>query len=201
MTQRAASCTVDVNCFVYTFINRPNTDFIDYIKFKDDEPKSVEAGKEPVTGKIGTTDKNGKRPIQCSTGPLSCTKIQNEDKSYDIRLYYVFDNKLREAKLAKVGPGSDLNFGWVATERPTDDKLNITSGLSTPQRAIDQTSYLSSGMTVPSKEKKEPAAPYVIFQASGQPEFINYARASGPAGKQSWDVGSLAVKLLPAQSS
>jgi hypothetical protein len=200
MTQRAASCTVDVNCFVYTFINRPNTDFIDYIKFKDDAPKDEGADKA-VTGKIGTTDKNGKRPIQCSTGPLSCTKIQNEDKSYDIRLYYVFDSKIREAKLAKVGKNSDLDFGWVALERVTDDRLNIMSGLSSAQRAVDQTSYLTSGMTVPPREKKEPAAPYAIFQASGQPDFINYARASGPAGKQSWDVGSLPVKLLPAQSS
>jgi hypothetical protein len=42
MAQRAASCTVDVGHpdgnSVFIFVNRPNTDWIDYIRFNERDP-------------------------------------------------------------------------------------------------------------------------------------------------------------------
>jgi hypothetical protein len=41
----------------------------------------------------------------------------------------------------------------------------------------------------------------VIYQASGKPEVIKFARASGAADDLRWNSGTLPVKLVPAKSS
>jgi hypothetical protein len=203
MTQRAASCTVDVDCYVYTFINRPTTKFIDFVRFFDQDPQTTGPNKA-VSGKVGIKVKGEAVPILAQSGPLSCTKFVTENKtkgtkSTDIRLYYVDNNEIREAKFVDVKPDSDLNSGWVnpPDEQP-DDKLSV---VWVPNRAIDQTSYLTSGRTVPSKGKSDPPAPYVIFQDAGKPEVIKYARVTGSAGDPRWESSTLPVKLVPAKSS
>ncbi|KAM0710294.1 hypothetical protein Q7P35_002656 [Cladosporium inversicolor] len=197
MTQRAASCTVCVGFFVYTFINRPNTDHIDYVRFFESDPATGDRKNKAVSGKIGTKD----RPISAQSGPLSCTKFWNEgDGSTDIRLYFVSNGVIREAKLADIAPDSDLKNGWVVPEGRSDDKLSIMTGLGFGARGVDQTSYLSTGRTVRDKESGEPAAPYVVFQASGEPEVINYARSWGKGDDTRWVNGTLPVKLVPAQA-
>lgn len=198
MTQRAASCTVDVDCYVYTFINRPNTSHIDFVRFFDQDPQTTGPNKA-VTGKVGTKDK----AIIAEPGPLSCTKFITEDKtkgtrSTDIRLYYVQGMEIKEAKFVNVKPDSDLKTGWVNIDESTDDRLSF---MLMPDRAVDQTSYLTTGRTVPPKGTSDPPAPYVIYQASGKPEVIKFARASGAADDLRWNSGTLPVKLVPAKSS
>ncbi|GAB7331892.1 hypothetical protein MBLNU13_g03824t2 [Cladosporium sp. NU13] len=193
MTQRAASCTVDVGSYVYTFINRPRTDHIDYVRFSEKDPQTGGPDKA-VTGKVGTS---GGTPLVVQSGPLSCTKFFNrQDSTTDIRLYFVSNSEIREAKLADVGPGSDLDGGWVVPKGKTDDRFSIMTGLVSSGREVDQTSYLTSGRTAP-KDSSEPPAPYVVFQAPGETEVINYARASGTGDSTRWNSGSLPVKLVP----
>jgi len=200
MTQRAASCTVCVGFFVYTFINRPNTNHIDYVRFFESDPATGDRKNKAVSGKIGTTERNEKKPISAQSGPLSCTKFFNDqDSSTDIRLYFVSNGFIREAKLTDVNRDSDLNGGWVVPEGESDDKLSIMNqGFN--DRAVDQTSYLSSGKTAPAKESEEPPAPYVVFQASGEPEVIKYAKASGTGDDTRWTNGRLPAKLVSARS-
>jgi hypothetical protein len=201
-TQRAASCTVCVGSFVYTFINRPNTDHIDYVRFFAPDPATGQHSNKAVSGKIGTKDDRGqKKPLSVQSGPLSCTKLSKGEgtskETTDIRLYFVSNGSIREAKLPHVRQDSDLTSEWVVPEGQSDDKLSIMNqGFN--NRAVDQTSYLSSGKTSPAKETEEPPAPYVVFQASGEPEVINYAKASGTGDDTRWTNGRLPVQLVPA---
>ena len=150
-----------------------------------------------VTGKVGT---NGGTPLVVQSGPLSCTKFFNrQDSTTDIRLYFVSNNEIREVKLADVGPGSDLDAGWVVPKGKADDRFSIMTGLVSSAREVDQTSYLTSGRTTP-KDSSEPPAPYVVFQAPGETEAINYARASGTGDSMRGHTGLLIGKLVPAQS-
>lgn len=187
MTQRAASCTVNVGSYVYTFINRPNTDHIDYVRFHESRPST-----EAQAGKVGT---RGEIPISVQSGPLSCTKFFNsEDSSADIRLYYVSNNMIKDAKLIDVGPDTDLKSAWIIPEAKTD-KLSV-SVLDRNSRMVDQTSYMASGRTAEKQtEPREPSAPYVVYQSAGQPDVIKYAWASGTGNKTHWDTSTLSVTL------
>jgi len=204
MTQRAASCTVDVSCWVFTFINRPNTNHIDYVKFNEKDP-----AKDPQTGKIGT---QGGVPIPVSSGPLSCTTFV-KDKGTDVRLYFVSNGTIRDAKVLGLTPSTDLKSAWVLGD--AKDKQSVTA-LDFNSRAVDQTSYMASGRTVGNKndpagkqpesagkpaEPREPPAPYVVYQSAGQPDIIKYAWASGTGDKTHWDTSTLPVKLEAADSS
>jgi hypothetical protein len=185
MSTRAISCTVEVGGVVYTFINRPHTDHIDYVKFTEKDPQNT-----AESGKIGT---KGGQAISTQSGPLTCTKFSKGSKgeNSDIRLYYVSNDFIREAKLSDVGPNIDLKSAWVVTENKTDDKASIMN-LGFNARAIDQTSYMSSGRL------SGPSVPYVVFQAAGEPDVFNYARASGTGDQMRWDSGPLPVKLVPS---
>jgi hypothetical protein len=185
--QRAASCTVDVGSFVYTFINRADTGWIDFVRFNEDDP----TGTKTITGKIGTKDKI----ITAQAGPLSCVKCANSQQkdATDIRLYFVASNKLVEARLVDVTSSPDLKTDLVVPvpNVATDDTFSIVgeaNGMDNNLRAIDQSSYMSSGRTGASR------LPYVVWQASGAPNVIRYAWATTTG----WKNDKLKVKLLPA---
>ena len=195
--QRAASCTVDVGCSVFTFINRPNTDWIDYIRFDESDPTGTERNKAE-TGKVGV---KGGQYIQAISGPMSCVKCYNpQKKTTDIRLYFVIAGALREAKLVDAGSTSDLKGGWVLMQEDgPDDMLSVTSanGLDRNTRLVDQTSYMSSGKT--SGKGPEHQLPYVVYQVLNEPNVIRYAWAMGTGDQIRWKNDRLPVRLLPAK--
>lgn len=171
MTQRAASCTVEVahpeGNQIFIFVNRPNTDWIDYIRLDAKDPLDQQKAQ---AGKIGTKLTG---IIKASSGPLSCIAMPCQpgpaSTMFDIRLYFVANSTLVEAKLVSAGPRSDMSTGWVLTDntRSADNSLNIMN-LNNNNRAIDQSSYMSSGKT-------REGQPYAIWQALGQPSSTDFA--------------------------
>lgn len=192
MAQRAASCTVNVGSYVYTFINRPNTDHIDYVRFHETKPST-----EAESGKIGT---RGEKPISVQSGPLSCTTFFNRDNTTDIRIYYLSNGMIKDAKLLDVSKFTNLKSEWIVPDAKTD-KISV-SVLDRNTRAVDQTSYMASGRTAGNdSEPREPQLPYVVYQSAGQPDVIKYAWASGTGEQTHWDTSTLPVKLVPADSA
>jgi len=192
MTQRAASCTVDVahpeGNKILIFINRPDTNWIDYIRFDERDPTNEETIE---TGKVGTS----KGPIPVLSGPMSCVAMkcqpaQNKSTT-DIRLYFVMDNKVTEAVFAGVGPKSKLDSGWLLPDEKTTDPLSIMKGVSRNSRAIDQSSYMSSGIV------KTPGGhfPYIIWQASGQATSTQYACATKDNDRVKWSLNNVSITL------
>ena len=189
--QRAASCTVDVahpdgNC-VFIFVNRPNTKWIDYIRVDEKDPRNPDKAQ---TGKIGTKG----LPIEAFSGPMSCVALKTpgaQPPSTEIRLYFVQGNQLTEAVHACAGPKSDLKGGWTIPDKTTTDTLSITKSLSINSKAIDQSSYMSCGKTLPDH------LPYVIWQSSGQVASTQYASIVKMNGRNAMIQQPLPVELTP----
>lgn len=192
MTQRAASCTIDVyhpdgNC-VFIFINRPSTDYIDYIRFDAANPTNKDKAQ---AGRIGSKDGQ----IKATSGPLCCVAMPLQpgqaNTTSDIRLYFVANGTLSEARCPAAGPKSDMKNGWVLLTPGTDDTasiMNEATGVSHNSRAVDQTSYMSSG-------KLGGQHPYVIWQSMGQPNSTEYAWSTKDGNQMSWTLKTLPVKL------
>jgi hypothetical protein len=117
-----------------------------------------------------------------------------KETSTDLRLYFVVNGTLREARYPCAGPKSNLKNGWVVLKENTEDRVSIMgkAGLDQNIRAIDQTSYMSSGKT--SKDH----LPYIVWQVSGQATTTRFAFAAKTNDQIRWDSKALTVELLPA---
>jgi hypothetical protein len=186
-SDRAASCTIDIASFVYVFINRPDTDFIDFVRFNEKDPTNSSKTK---SGRVGTT--SGK--VTVGQGAIACVKLPSPDAtdkvSTDIRLYYLSSNRIVEARLPNaLSSDTDPASAWIASPvKGEGDKFSIVGkhGLDANTRLVDATSYLSAGRT------KNGEFPYVIFQVKGEVDYVRYAYA---LKKDSGDVGWKADKL------
>lgn len=175
-SQKTTSTTIIVGPWTYIFLNKPDTIFIEYIRFKDP--------KKPQSGKVGYPNKS----VWCTSGPLDALTfgVDGSDAK-SVRLYYVgkYDEDtskdkdniyVREINLENAhSDDTDPSRDWQAT--PTDKKqssiLKFERDISKNARLADETSLLSA--TVSGQN------PVVIFKAAGEEDFISYNRYDGDA--------------------
>ena len=128
MAQKTSSTTLFVNGWTYIFFNRPDTQNIEYLKFK--KPKETERGL------IGTS--NG--PIIAKEGSIDAITTTGKGDQRSIVLYYidatplVREIKLPDAHLDKV----DVKSGWI-TKGPG---LTFENEVTAVSRTVDPTSFL-----------------------------------------------------------
>lgn len=146
MPPKTTSSTLVVGEYTYIFINRPDTQHIDYIRFK----KAADA----QTGKIGV----GSNPIIAAEGPIDSLTFPNNS----IRVYYIEMIKenqhlVREIKLdnandRKTDP--QTQFTW-RTDKTKD--LIFEEKVSLNIRLVDATSFLAVTM-----RNGQPAVTYKV---------------------------------------
>lgn len=170
--QKTTSSTIVVGPWTYIFLNKPDTIFIEFIRFKD--PKSAQSGK------VGYPTKS----VYCASGPIDAITFGTDDGGKHIRLYYIgkYDDVgtkdkdsvyVREIKLENAqSDDTDPARDWQAT--PTDKKqssnLKFERDISKNARLADETSLLSATVSG--------GNPVVIFTAAGE-DFVNYAKYDG----------------------
>jgi hypothetical protein len=147
MAQKTTSSSLAVGEYAYIFINRPDTQYIEFIRFK--KPEQVQ------TGKIGRKDAS----IFAKEGPVDCLSFS--DKS--IRVYYIGinaqgQNLVREVKLANAdSDDTDPKTGW--TEKADDlifeDKVDMNT------RLVDPTSFLAVN-----RKNGQPVVSYKVNNAN-----------------------------------
>lgn len=136
MAPKTTSSTIVVGSYTYIFLNRPDTQHIDYIRFKSPDD-------DIQTGKIGASS----RQIFINEGPINTLKFPNGS----IRLYYIGitgnnDNVVREIKLDNAdSDDTDPKSGWVWSEVSDKDVL-FENKVSINNRLVDTSSFLAVTM-------------------------------------------------------
>jgi len=131
MPPKTTSSTLVVGDYKYIFLNRPDTQHIDYIRFKSPDDDSVQ------TGKVGTSD----RKIFTNEGPIDT--LVYADGS--VRLYYIGinadnQNVVREVKLNNANSDqTDPQTAWTWT----DKDLLFENKVLTNTRLVDTSSFLA----------------------------------------------------------
>jgi hypothetical protein len=154
MAPKTTSSTLVVGDYKYIFLNRPDTQHIDYIRFKSPD-------RDVQTGKIGTSDGQ----ITASEGPID-TLVYGQS----IRVYYIANtsngnNVVREIKLDKAdSDDTDPTKAWTSS----GGDLKFEAGVLANWRLVDASSFLA----VTSRN----AQPALIFKPHGEDkiQYIYY---------------------------
>jgi len=180
-TKRTASTTAVVGEFTYIFLNRPNTDFIDWIRFKDPQ--------NPSRGSI--------KDIVAKHGPI--TSLVFSDNS--IRLYYTgvledegnFKGQLvvRELKLPAANAGAtDTSNGWIKPATGASAKkseLNFEENVGEGTRLLNAVSFLSCS----TKQTPDGLIPVVTYRDSSKDHYI-YAERNNKTN--AWSTSQLQLE-------
>ncbi|OAP55776.1 hypothetical protein AYL99_09928 [Fonsecaea erecta] len=181
-TKRTASTTAVVGEFTYVFLNRPNTDFIDWIRFKDPQ--------NPVRGTIDN--------IIAKHGPIASLVFSDNS----IRLYYSgvsedenFKGKLlvRELKFPAAN-ATDTSNGWIKPATDASAKkseLNFEENVSEGTRLLNALSFLSCS----TKNTPNGLIPVVTYRDISKDHYI-YAERNNKTN--SWTASQL--QLEPTKS-
>ncbi|ERF72744.1 hypothetical protein EPUS_04797 [Endocarpon pusillum Z07020] len=161
-TKRTTSSSVFVNGWTYIFLNRPDTDYIDFFKFK--RPADAKNSR----GECGAKDGR----LEARPGPLSALVFSDNS----IRLYYTGPGKaggdpvLREAKLANAGSdNADPSKDWLKPG-PANKELAFESDIGWKTRTIDALSFVSASTRI-DEDQNNKAVASVTYKAAGDDYF------------------------------
>jgi hypothetical protein len=160
MAPKTTSSTLVIGDYKYIFLNRPDTQHIDYIRFKTPDDNV-----QP--GKIGTSD----RQIFTNEGPIDTLVFPNRS----IRLYYIGitannDNVVREIKLDNAdSDDTDPKKAWTWSDNSDKDLLFETK-VPINNRLVDTSSFLAVTM--------RNGQPALSFKANNQ-DMIQYVYFNG----------------------
>lgn len=172
MSERTTSSTVFINGWTYIFLNRPNTNTIDFFKFR--KAQEAASGK----GEVGTAE----GPLKARPGPISA--IVFNDGS--IRLYYTGPGKddsstavIREVKLPGAGEVStNAAKAWLKPEQAPE--LKFEEDIAWDTRTVDATSFLSASTRIDAKEPQAAVACVTYRLASEkQPRYCYQSATDG----------------------
>jgi len=179
MSQKTTSSTLCVGDWTYIFLNKPETKFIDFIRFK--------IPTQPQTGLVGI----GGSPIVASPGPLASIVYGTENQpEKQIRLYYINESKvIKEIKLENAQDDTtDLVKGWIATPAKGPTDLQFERAFPSGTRTVDASSFLSASSRVVSGTRV-PVLSYKAATAADEAGYIAYTSYSG----QQWAFSKLEI--------
>jgi hypothetical protein len=160
MAPKTTSSTLVVGDYKYIFLNRPDTQHIDFIRFKSPDG-------DVQTGKVGTSE----RQIFTNEGPIDTLVFPNRS----LRLYYIGitgnnDNVVREIKLDNAdSDDTDPTKAWTWSDT-SDKDLIFETKVPRNTRLVDTSSFLAVTM-----RNGQPALSY----KSNNQDMIQYVYYNG----------------------
>lgn len=155
---KTTSSTSIVGDYTYIFLNKPDTDDINWIRFTDPT--------KPTSGKI--------KGHESSEGPIASQVFQDNS----IRLYYsgisedfAPKSAIHEIRLPNAHKeGTDVTNDWVSNQSGDKD-IDFETKISEATRLVDGTSFLSCS----TKKVDGTLYPVITYKTTGKKGFFQYA--------------------------